>query len=358
MTDGVLCLDHIGKVVFANVSVARLMGVADSASLMGRFLPEALKDTHPILRQTLFGTREAQFEVSLPPSLGRGRETPVLISTSKLVDEKGRLRGVVVVLHDLSERKKMEESLKRIEKLEAISEMAAGIAHEIRNPLASIRGSAQELAGAELDREGKERLLRVVVRESDRLNRIVSEFLQYARMPRARTSRCRIKDLLSEVSTLLEKRVESPTGTGQQPDNGCSVKLLIRDDCSCRCDPEQLKQVFLNIGINALEAMENGGVLRIVVSELEAERLMRILGGLVQSPDQRFARIDFIDHGEGIKEADMPRIFDPFFTTKTQGTGLGLSIAQRIIEAHGGKIVARSREGKGSRFSVFLEAVL
>ena len=158
-----------------------------------------------------------------------------------------------------------------------------------------------------------------------------------------------MKELLFEVKTLLEKRVS---------DDNFLIQVMVRDDCCVRADPEQLKQVFLNIGINAVEAMEGGGILQIRLSEIEASQATRWVAGIATELNQRFARADFIDNGTGIAPDVLPRIFDPFFTTKTRGTGLGLTISQRIIEAHNGKIIVRSQPKRGSRFTVLLESVL
>jgi len=345
--EGILSLDRAGRIAFINSACIDYLNLKGIKPLVGRRFNEVASGIDPIIKGLLTAMKEARLEVTIAADGKKG--TPFSAATSRLLDEKGRLRGLVLVLHDLTERKRMEDSLKRIEKLEAISEMAAGIAHEIRNPLASIRGSAQELSSGGVSGEPSKKLLRVIVRESDRLNRIVTEFLQYARMPAAQPRRLRLRNLLQEVVTLLGKRASA---------NSFEIKLLIRDDCCCRADQEQLKQVFLNIGINALEAMENGGVLRVLLSEIEAAQARKWVAGISHQPDQRFAKIDFIDSGIGIEEKDISRIFDPFFTTKTQGTGLGLAIAQRIVEAHNGKIIVSSRRGHGARFSVLLEAVL
>ncbi len=345
--EGIFSLDKSGRIAFINSACIGYLGLQGAKPLIGKRFSEVAAGIDPIIKGVLTAMQEARFEVTIAPKGKKG--TPFAVSTSRLLDEKGHLRGFVMVLHDLTERRRMEDSLKRIDKLETISEMAAGIAHEIRNPLASIRGSAQELGGGEIAGEVSKKLLAVIVRESDRLNRIVTEFLQYARMPPAQPHRLRLRNLLQEVTTLLKKRAS---------EDAFEIKLIIRDDCCCRADQEQLKQVFLNIGINALEAMENGGILRLSLSEIEASQARKWVADISEQPDQHFAKIDFIDNGVGIKEKDIARIFDPFFTTRTQGTGLGLAIAQRIVEAHGGKIIVSSRYQHGARFSVLLEAVL
>lgn len=367
MTEGVLSIDQKGNLTFINATAKELLGLGMQADYSGQGIAEVLdKSINPMLKFVILGKNDSTVEVTLTP---KGRKPlPVSITTSNLVDEKGKNQGVVVILGDLSERKKMEQSLKQVEKLEAVSEMAATIAHEIRNPLSSIRGAAQELQERLQGSDSEYKLLDVMVRESDRLDKIITEFLRYARMPQIKPVRCQLKNLLNDVVLLLSRgsgsvsrlsgsQSQTPTVGTSAPEN-IGIQLSILDDLCCRADFEQLKQVFLNLGLNAIEAMDGKGALKIVVSEVVSKDVGAPLMEISESPEDKFAKIDFIDSGEGIPPENIAKVFDPFFTTKAKGTGLGLSIAQRIIEAHDGSIIVKSRPGQGARFSVFLKSVL
>jgi len=267
------------------------------------------------------------FEVQLTP-LGAEAPLPVEVSCSPLSDDRGRLRGVTVVLGDLSERRRMESALRQAERLQALQQAAAGIAHEIRNPIASIRASAQELLnrwegpGAESLRE---RLLRVLMMESDRLNNIVTDFLTYARLRPPAVSTFPLRQVLERVVTLLEKQA----GPHHRIVWRCPEDLLVR------ADQEQLVQVFLNLGLNGLEAMPEGGALRFVAEECpDAGGEARVV-------------VWVADEGPGIDPQTADRIFEPFFTTKAQGTGMGLALVRRILEAQGGRVTLLSA-GEGS----------
>jgi two-component system sensor histidine kinase PilS (NtrC family) len=221
----------------------------------------------------------------------------------------------------------MEEQIRRQERLATVGSLAAGIAHEIRNPLASLSGSIQMLQG-ELELQGDHKhLMDIVLRETDRLNNIVTEFLDYARPRSNRLEQISLASLLEETITLFRNSRE------------------FREDIVIICnipsaiiiagDPQRLRQVFWNLLINAAQAMQNGGTITISAAS-----------GAGRDADEVTIRI--FDSGMGIASEHLEHIFDPFFTTKPAGTGLGLAIAYRIIEDHNGTIDVKSEEGKGT----------
>jgi two-component system sensor histidine kinase PilS (NtrC family) len=242
-------------------------------------------------------------------------------------------RGVIAVFKDLTEVREMEERMRKADRLAAIGELSAGIAHEIRNPLASISGSIEMLYN-ELELAGDDkRLMQLVMRESDRLNRIINDFLEFARLRPPTRRAVSVSKCLVEVVTLLRNNPAVKNG----------VETEIRsasDDVVVEFDEEQMKQVMLNLAINACEAMHGSGKLVI-----ETKR----------TADGR-AKVVFQDEGCGIGDEARAHLFEPFFTTKEGGTGLGLAIANKIVEAHGGRIEARNRSGGGAEFSVVLPA--
>ncbi len=243
------------------------------------------------------------------------------------------------------EASQVYERVKERDRLAAIGEMAAGLAHEIRNPLGAIKGAAQLLTDADgkpigMDDAGE--FLGIIVEEVDRLNNVVTQFLDYARLERSEPEKSELdlNEVVQKTAALLEK-----------DESAENIELEVRlDDLlpPVAGDAEQLKQVFLNLGLNALHAMrERGGRLEIITSRRRRSRLGY----------GSFSEVRFRDTGVGIPRDDLKNLFIPFFTTKERGTGLGLAISQRIVSQHGGTIEVRSVPGQGSTFSVFLPAL-
>jgi two-component system, NtrC family, sensor histidine kinase HydH len=238
---------------------------------------------------------------------------------------------------------KAYERMKERARLAAIGEMAAGLAHEIRNPLGAIKGAAQLLqeaapgapaAGGPPEGEA----LRIIVEEANRLNNVVSAFLDYARPYRGDQTLLDLCAVVRGTMPLLER---------EQLAAQVRVTLdLALDLPQVRADAEQLRQVFLNLGLNALQAMGAGGGELVVTARLRR--------GTVRGQPVEFVEVSFRDTGPGIKEEDLPHLFIPFYTTKERGTGLGLPICQRIVENHGGAIEVRSAPGEGARVTVVL----
>ncbi len=237
------------------------------------------------------------------------------------------------------------ERVKERDRLAAIGEMAAGLAHEIRNPLGAIKGAAQLLVGPDgkpIESADTGEFLTIIVEEADRLNEVVTQFLQYARPERGD----RHQQVAVDVSDVVRKTVQLLETSAEEA--GVSVELDLAGGLpDVLGSPEQLHQVFLNLGLNAVQAMEAGGTLTIAT----ARRLRSRLGY------GSFAEIRFRDEGEGIPRDRIPNLFIPFYTTKEKGSGLGLAICQRIVNQHGGAIEVRSQPGRGATFSVVLPAM-
>jgi len=221
------------------------------------------------------------------------------------------------------------EELER-EKSELLEEMATGLAHEIKNPLGSIKGAAQYLQ-SEVESDESRKLLNVIVEEADRLNGVVSRFLDYARPYRLNLKR-------QDINPIIEKAVSIVRA------NNLSERIIIEKDLHPALPPvdvdaEQMIQVIINIAFNAVEAMPDGGVLTLRTSRIESEK-----GEAVG--------ISIRDTGKGIGKEELPNIFKPFFTTRDRGVGLGLAICQRIVRKHGGSIRVKSIPGQGSIFYI------
>jgi two-component system sensor histidine kinase PilS (NtrC family) len=254
-------------------------------------------------------------------------------TASLLRDDQDAVRGIILTFQDITRLIEMEEKMRRQERLATVGSLAAGIAHEIRNPLASLRGSIQMLQG-ELDLEDDHKhLMDIVLRETDRLNTIITEFLDYARPRSRQRERMALHAVLNETIVLFKN---SKNFRG-----GIEVRCMIDPQLTVTGDPQRLRQVFWNLLINAAQAIRDAGSISISA-----------VPGTGDQSDEAIIRIS--DTGMGIADEHLQNIFDPFFTTKTDGTGLGLAIVFRIIEDLGGSIDVKSEPGKGTIFTIRL----
>lgn len=331
MSSGVLVIDSDGKILSINPVAEQILGV-DKNEVQSRDMREVFDTVVPEFANELvraLRSDESRHRHEFNANRRGRHPLPLGISISQLKDDDDQRRGIIAVFQDLTEVRNMQERIRRADRLAAIGELSAGIAHEIRNPLASISGSIEMLSN-ELKLSGEHRrLMELIAKESDRLDRIINDFLEFARVRPPSRTEVSISDCLEDVAVLLQNNAAV----------SCRVNAETTEECKdlmVRVDEEQMKQVFLNLGLNACEAMPQGGELRIQANLVD--------GGLL--------RIIFADHGQGIPEEARGRLFEPFYTTKDGGTGLGLAIANKIVEAHGGRIEAGNHEGGGAEFVI------
>lgn len=294
----------------------------------------------------VFGDIEKQIEVGLesirtrsrPPRFditcrtAGGNEIHLGFSVAPLVDESERVRGYVLTFQDLTEVMALEREVRRQERLAALGKMAAGLAHEIRNPLASMRGSVQVLASELSLSPDQMQLMDIVLRESDRLNRIVSDFLTYARPPRTERTTTELTSLLAETIALLRNSTELKA-------EHHLIEEYPAEPVAYYGDPNQLRQIFWNLARNAIQAMPNGGELRV-----------KLIADLAKG-----ITITFTDTGQGMTNEQRERLFEPF-SSSTGGTGLGMAIVYQLVHDHEGKIDAESALEKGTTVSIRLPA--
>ena len=333
MSSGVLVVDSAGKILGINPTAEQILGV-DKSDVVGIRIDAAFDPLMPEFAGEITGALESgQGRLRHELTLRRpdGSNLPLGMSTSILKDDAGEGRGVIAVFKDLTEVHQMEERMRKADRLAAIGELSAGIAHEIRNPLASISGSIEILYN-ELELSGDDKhLMELIMKESDRLNKIINDFLEFARLRPPRRRPVEMGKCVDEVAALL---ANNPAAR-----NGIDIRVVHADgELTVESDEEQMKQVVVNLAINACEAMTRGGKLAI-----ETRR----------TPDGQ-AKITVRDEGPGIGLEARARLFEPFFTTKEGGTGLGLAIANKIVESHGGTIETRNREEGGAEFSVVI----
>ncbi|HLJ75276.1 MAG TPA: ATP-binding protein, partial [Thermoanaerobaculia bacterium] len=245
---------------------------------------------------------------------------------------EGEASGYTVIFQDLTEMKKLEAELRLKDRMAAVGELSAGIAHEIRNPLAAIAGSAQVLKKSEALSPQEHRLMSIIIKESDRLNKSIAEFLRFVRPQEKRTAEFDIAGALSETLDLMQNSPEL------REDHRIE-RLIAPPSFTLVGDNDQIRQVFWNLARNAFQAMPSGGVLR--VSTEVAGDTYRIL---------------FSDNGRGMSDLDQRRLFQPFRTNFPSGTGLGMAISYRIVQSHGGQIEVASRPGAGTTITVSLPA--
>lgn len=332
MAGGVLAADRLGGIQFINGPAVKLLGIKETDPLRGRQIEDTLpREIAEFLRKAMRSGERMAHEFIIHGSLVRVAVTGVSDGDS------GPLRGIVAILNDLSLRTQMEEMTRRAERFKALLEMSAGMAHEIRNPLASIRGAAQELQTTSFTREDDRQLLQVVIRESDRLDEIISEFLDYASDRPIEVGLCDLSDVVRDTVQLLEAR----------GNRNVEIRTDIPRTMLCRGAPDKLKQVFLNLGLNALDACSQNVKIGHVA--------FRCVPARGPEPDTKEGvMVEVADDGCGISRENMGRVFDPFFSTKPRGVGMGLAIARKIVQAHGGDITMDSQEGKGATVRVWL----
>jgi signal transduction histidine kinase len=237
---------------------------------------------------------------------------------------------------------KIQEEILRMDRLVSLGKLASGIAHELRNPLAGIKTTAQAL-GEEMSREDSRReYLNRITKEIDRLNELLKTFFSFAKPQKLNLVYCHIKDIINEIIPFLFKEIA---------DQGIRfVETYHPQLPKIKVDKNQMYQVFLNLFLNAIQSMPNGGELKIEVNPT--------ISYSQDGPRQDFIKVVLADTGRGIPPQIIHRIFDPFFTTKPKGIGLGLSITYQIIKKHGGTIKVESKLEKGTSFVINLPVIL
>jgi two-component system, NtrC family, sensor histidine kinase PilS len=269
-------------------------------------------------------------------------------SISPLTDPEGSLIGHTLIFQDITKFKEMEEQMKRVDKMAAVGVLASGMAHEIRNPLASLSGSIQMLKSELTLDDSQQHLMEITLRESERLNALITDFLLFAHPPQTHK-------ILYPIGRIIEETIDLFI---HSPSFHDGIRLFRPDgseEMQTSIDPDQMRQVFWNLFINAAQAMSDGGEIRIQL------RKGNTWGGTslslpTQLRKKEWIKISITDSGNGIPPEEKEKIFEPFFTTKENGTGLGLSIVHKIVENHNGLIKVESELGRGSTFIIFLPA--
>jgi two-component system sensor histidine kinase HydH len=323
---GLIATDREGRITFFNEAAERITGLTARHAAdrePDSLLPHELCGLKPLL-----DGGDTIIEQEMECTFSSGNAVPLSVSATRIVNEVGEFVGHVLILRDLGELRRLKDEVRRQEKLAALGGLAAGVAHEIRNPLSSIKGMAtyfrEQFADGSEDREAAG----VMIREVDRLNRVISELLDFARPTNLNRRVSDLPPLISRSIQLIQQDAAS---------QNIAIDVHMSDAiCRVNIDPDRLTQCLLNLYLNALQAMADGGTLTV---GCDCE------GG-------RNVRITISDTGEGIAAEHLDSIFNPYFTTKNRGTGLGLAIVHKIIEAHQAHLNVESIPGQGTRMII------
>jgi two-component system sensor histidine kinase HydH len=323
---GLIATDKDGKIAFYNSAAERITGL-NLSEARGKD-PEFILPGHFCGLTESLDRGESISEKEMECEFTENKIVPVSVSASKIINEEEQFVGQVMIIRDLGEVRRLQDEVRRKEKLAAIGGLAAGVAHELRNPLSSIKGIASYFKNKFDEDSSDKEMAGVMIHEVDRLNRVISELLEFARPPEIKLMTTDVNSLILHSVRLIEKEASSKE---------IEIRLdLSQQPLSAEIDSDRFSQCLLNLYLNSLQAMGKGGQLSI--KDFLA--------------DEGLIIIEIRDTGSGIKAENLNKIFDPYYTTKSKGTGLGLAIVHKIIEAHNGNIKVRSDPGQDTAFTI------
>ncbi len=351
INSGLLTIDRDMNITFFNRAAEALTGYSFSA-VQGRLIGEVF----PGLLQAAAGADatngsgddvpRARFEISFRRN--DGRQVYLGFSKSALKDGDREQQGEVYTFQDVTRFKEMEEQVKIMDRLAAVGRLASGMAHEIRNPLASMSGSIQILGQSlQLDDDNK-RLMDIVLKETNRLDQLLTDFVLFTHPDQRKKKQIELNTVIMDTVELFLSNPDHHLIT-VMPDLNGSIVL--------EADPHQIEQVLWNLFVNAHQAMGQGGNLTVTTKQLapsDLKDLRQKIPGSAEVPS--WVQLTVADTGCGIDEADMDKVFDPFFTTKPRGSGLGLAIVYSIIESYKGQVSLKSQKDQGTTFTILLPA--
>ena len=333
MDNAVISVDDKGKIKTFNRKSEEIFG-KKREEVLNKDCQEVLNLNilgKPIFKKCLLEKKNITREIVLEE---KGLKKKILdINTSFLTDESEEITGVVAVIRDVTEIKDLNEEVARHKRLAALGKLSAGIAHEIRNPLSSIRGLAQFIHNSFSKTDERKEDLKTIIQEVDRLNKLVVQVLDFAKLKKPNLTKFSLNDLIRNIAELFKLEIKNKQ---------IKFNLELSPDISqIQADEDQVRQILMNVIINAIQAIPKKGEIKIKTEKalLRGESAIKLI---------------IKDSGVGIPEKDFNQIFDPFFSTKEKGSGLGLSIVYKLTEAHQGEIKVESKEGEGTKFVIFL----
>jgi two-component system sensor histidine kinase HydH len=326
---GLIATDENGKVAAYNQTAEAILGISTNrvfAQSAAKVLPQDLWRLTERLEN-----KGTVVEEELECQTASGSGVPLKVSGSVLHGADKNFLGFVFIFRDLVEVRRLQQEVERSKRLASLGSLAAGVAHEIRNPLSSVKGFATYFRDKLKDSPQDRDTANTMIQEVERLDRVIGQLLEFARPSTLKIKPVRITDLIQHSLKLIE---------GDARSKRINIKVDIPPGLpDISVDGDRISQVLLNLYLNSLQAMDGGGTLAVKVSRDDSKKI---------------TTITVTDNGRGIEAADQERIFDPYFTTKSDGTGLGLAIVHKILEAHGGSIKVRSRIDVGTTVSVTL----
>ena len=342
LRNGVLAVTESGQIAVMNDVAYRIFGLTPRESDIGRPYSEVLKDLPDVMRIVA-----GAFELSHLPNRAelRVKRTNKVIgyTLSQVRDKRGRVTGATLFFKDLTRVEQLEERERLRDRLAALGEMAAAIAHEVKNPLAGIEVMAGLLKRQLHDNQDAQSILRDIIKEAKMANAIVVEVLDFVRPIRLQVEDIKLDEVVRDAVAMAE----SHRSRGQ-----IDVTLSFPEDLpGIQGDPHQLRQIFTNLLTNAFEAMNGTGRVSISASQLPAEEEVAVGSDVKAVP---MIQVEVSDSGPGVPPEVMDKMFSPFFTTKPQGSGLGLAIVRKIVDAHDGRIDVSAGPQGGARFRITL----
>lgn len=338
---GVVTVDPEGAISYMNRAAEKLLGLT-AAEWLGRPGLREMDRVAPGVGTVVQRTLETGHPVARYETHTRaGPEVRVLGLRSTALERDER-PWVTVVLQDITDAHQAEAATRRAERLEAVAELAASLAHEIKNPLASIRSAVEQLTGPKARLEARDRdvLGNLVLSESDRLSRLLSGFIEFSRVELKGRTDVNVGEVAREAVEVVR----------QHPDaqDGPAIDLEVIEAVKVEGDSDLLHRIVFNLVLNAVQHSEDGGTVRVEVGGVGRAEIP------AEAAFEAGARLRVIDHGSGMSPEDTARVFDPFFTTRRGGSGLGLALVHRAVQAHGGLIFIDSERGEGTTFTIFL----
>ena len=339
LRNGVLAVTQEGRIAVMNEVAYRIFGLTPQAGDIGRPYTEVLKDLPDVTRIV-----SGAFELSHLPNRAelRLRRTNKVIgyTLSQVRNERGRVTGATLFFKDLTRVEQLEERERLRDRLAALGEMAAAIAHEVKNPLAGIEVMSGLLKRQLAENQDAQSILGDIIKEAKMANAIVVEVLDFVRPIRLQVEPVSLAGVVRDAVTTAE---------GHKHRGDTRVTVNVPETLpEVQGDPHQLRQIFTNLLTNAFEAMGGDGMVEITAIEVAPEEEV-VAGGDSNGP---MIQIEVVDNGPGVPPDVVEKIFSPFFTTKPQGSGLGLAIVRKIVDAHDGRIDVGARPGGGPRFRV------
>jgi len=341
LNSGLLTVNRRGKVIYFNRAAEAILGLKESEAV-GMNCRRIFSGRLAALADHLSSVLESHqhlMRAEIGIVNGKGETVPIGISASLLFDENNNIRGLIAIFQDITDAKKLEERIRQADRMAAVGELSAYIAHEIRNPLASISGSVEVLKNDLLLEGDNEKLMFLIIKETSRLNKILSDFLLYARVGRTQIQKVELNRTILDIIEVIR----------QHPSFNENIEIGFHSENNIvyiSGDEDQLKQLILNLAVNACDALgKKGGLIEFEVKTIRKTGKKEEICLMVR------------DNGLGIPREHADKVFLPFYSTKKGGTGLGLAIVSRLMETHNGRVELSSPPGKGAEFRLYFREI-